>query len=89
MQYCMCYMLRKLEERRYYAYVTDALMAIAENTSRVAGGKTMNGRWYELYITTVDKEDTRSAEEIAEEFVNKYGLIAKGTGIKVKDKGGE
>lgn len=64
------YMADKLDERRYRAYVTDAMMAIAENTARFNGGSQMSGRWYDQYKPV----DNLSAEEIIQDIVTKAGL---------------
>lgn len=76
MQHCMTYMTRKMDERRYLAYVTDALMAITENTARFNGGSTMRGRWMDYYMPV----DTRTGDEIAIEVIKNTGLRPKGGG---------
>lgn len=75
MQHCVAYMEQKMDERRYRAYITDALMAIAENTARFNGGKTMTGRWNDAYKPV----DTRSGDEIAVDVIRNAGLQARGT----------
>lgn len=74
MQHCIAYMTEKMEERRYRAYITDALMAIAENTARFAGGQTMRGRWYQAY----EPQDTRTGDEIALQVIQGAGLHYQG-----------
>lgn len=64
-----------MDERRYRAYVTDALMAIAENTARFAGGSAMTARWYDGYKPV----DNRSGDEIALDVIKQAGLHAEGT----------
>ena len=64
------YMADKLDERRYRAYVTDAMMAIAENTARFNGGSQMSGRWVDQYKPV----DNRSAEDIIQDIVTNAGL---------------
>lgn len=66
--------LEELEERRYRAYLTDALMAIAENTARDAGGKAMKARWAEKFMPV----DTRTGDEIAMDVVRRAGLVYRG-----------
>ena len=68
---------KELEEIQFKAYVTDALMIIAENTTHFVGaqemfdyGKTLKTRWVELmeYVKPPEDElekDTRTAEEFA------------------------
>ena len=74
MQHCIAYTTEKMEERRYRAYITDALMAIAENTARFAGGQTMRGRWYDAYAP----QDTRTGDEIALQVIQGAGLHYQG-----------
>ena len=72
---------QEAEEKAYRAYITDALMMIAENTTHFMGrtemldyGKYINKRWVELMglIGTEKekpvKEDTRTAQEFAEDM---------------------
>lgn len=60
------------EEKRYRAYLTDALMVIAENTAHIiSGGKVMNGRWLEP-LKPVQKE--RTGDEIAADVIRRAGL---------------
>ena len=73
MQHVYGYMYDKVDERRYKAYITDALMAIAENTAKFAGGSMMRSRWYDGYKPV----DERSGDEIAIEVVKKLGLQAR------------
>ena len=69
---------KELEEIQFKAYVTDALMIIAENTTHFVGakemfdyGKSIKSRWVELmkYIKPEEEksleDDTRTAEEFA------------------------
>lgn len=49
-------------------------MAIAENTSRMFGGRHMTKRWCEKYIPT----DTRTGDEIVLDVIKKAGLIPIG-----------
>ena len=62
------------EEKSFKVYVTDALMAIAENTTHLAGhqgiidyGRVINQRWYDMINPSIkeEPEDHRSSEEIA------------------------
>lgn len=48
----------------YRVYVTDALMATVNNTSRYAGGTTIKDRYFDM--VSPQKEETRTAEEIIE-----------------------
>lgn len=73
-EYVISAYLDDLEERRYRAYITDALMTIAENTARYAGGKVLSVRWAEKFMPV----DNRSGEEIAMEVIKNAGLIYNG-----------
>lgn len=66
-------------EEIYRVYVTDALKAIAENTSRGNSVSKMNKRYYDAI--TVEKRPTqkKSGEQIAADVI-------LGAGLKVVDK---
>lgn len=66
--------MQKMEERRYRAYLTDALMLMTENTAKYAGGKQLTKRWAAEFIPV----DNRTAEEIAAEVMKNAGLIQGG-----------
>lgn len=72
--HCVAAYMRDLEEARYRAYVTDALMSIAQNTCNFAGGSTMSGRWYQ----GGRPRDDRDGDEIVLDIVTKLGLTYKG-----------
>ena len=44
------------EQRRLYAYVTDALMALCENTARPHGGRRLTRRWIDPAPTPTTPE---------------------------------
>lgn len=65
------------EEKAYRIYVTDALMAIADNTTHFLGaqgvvdfGKNMTKRWIEIFDPPPKEEpvDNRPSEEIASDM---------------------
>lgn len=64
------------EEKSYKIYVTDALMAIAENTTHLVGyqgvvdyGKTIKTRWVDILKPPPEvPEDNRPSEEIASDI---------------------
>ena len=73
-EHCISTLKLNNEKLSYQIYVTDALMAIAENTTHLVGsegvvdyGRTIKTRWYDL-INTPQKEeepeDNRPSEEI-------------------------
>lgn len=53
-------------------YVTDALKAIAENTSNFAGGSKMQIRFADMLDGKA--HDERTAQEIADDVISKAGL---------------
>jgi hypothetical protein len=75
------------QEKLFRAYITDALMIIAENTTHFVGakemfdyGKSLNSRWLDLAEPDKKdqkkepkklKEDTRTAEEFAQDIWNR------------------
>lgn len=67
---CVDGYLREQAERRRHAYVADALMAIAENTARFAGGMKMTGRWSE----EGRGRDRRTGDDIAAAVMRNAGL---------------
>ena len=70
-EHCVAAFMQEQEETRYRAYLTDALMAIAQNTANYAGGSAMNGRWYDAIKPT----DNRDGDEIAKDIINRLGLV--------------
>ena len=65
---------QEMEERRFRAYVTDALMILTENTSRRDGGRHLTKRWVEKYTP----KETRTADEIAVDVILNAGLKIQG-----------
>lgn len=73
---------KEQEEKRYRAYVTDALKALTENTTNrlipgvgeVSYGAYMPTRWLK---EAQEPEDTRTGDEIAEEIIRRAGLKLK------------
>lgn len=61
---------REAEEKAYRAYVTDALMIIAENTTHYVGksdmfdyGKSLKSRWVELMDSAKSKKESPDEDE--------------------------
>lgn len=67
-------LLQEAEERRYRAYVTDALMVLTENSAKYAQGQYLTRRWAEGLLP----QDDKSGDEIAAEFIRRAGLRFKG-----------
>ena len=64
----------EMEDKRYKAYITDALMVMTENTAKFAGGRHLTVRWADKF----KPQDTRTGEEIVEDVVRNAGLTIKG-----------
>lgn len=64
----------RLEDRRYKAYVTDALMMLNENVTNAVGGKIMTARWVDAYLP----RDDRDGEDIAADVIKGAGLRFRG-----------
>lgn len=66
MDYCISAFQKEQETKALKIYVTDGIMAIANNLARAYGGTQMKTRFYDLAYTKIAKEETRTAEEIIE-----------------------
>ena len=71
--HCVGFFQKKQEEKLYRVYVTDALKALCDNTSKMISGKavTMNMRYKDLIDNEPQKEDTRTAEEVINHITDK------------------
>ena len=77
-EHCISALKFSNERKQYRAYITDALMAIAENTTHIQGhdgvveyGKTITKRWLEMLEPPKEDdtpEDNRPSEEIARDM---------------------
>lgn len=79
-EHCVSMLKEESQEKLFCAYVTDALMIIAENTTHFVGakemfdyGKSLNSRWVDLVKPQKKKPeepkiDNRSAAEIAQDI---------------------
>lgn len=65
------------KDEAFRAYVTDALKAIAENTSRIAGGTVMKSRYMDLIDPK--PEETRTGEEIVQHVSEKLAKLGGDT----------
>jgi len=71
-EHCISEYLKRREEKLYKIYVTDALKAIAENTTHYLGmsemidyGTSLSERWIDVLEPQEETEDdTRTCEEI-------------------------
>lgn len=76
-EHCISTLKLNNEKLMYQIYVTDALMAIAENTTHLVGaqgvvdyGRTLKTRWYDQISAPKEEEpeDNRPSEEIASDI---------------------
>lgn len=75
-EHCISTLKLLNEEKSFKVYITDALMAIADNTTHIVGsqgvvdyGKTINQRWIDiLNPPPKEPEDNRPSEEIASDI---------------------
>ena len=76
-EHCISSLTLHSKEKLFRTYVTDALMAIAENTAHLTKeGKYFKTRWIELESTPATRqeepeEDNRPCEEIAADIWKK------------------
>lgn len=84
MEHCISSLKLDNEEKAFKVYVSDALMAIAENTTHIVGmqgvvdyGKTIKTRWIDiLNPPPKPKEDNRPADVIAADIWNRINKRA-------------
>lgn len=74
MEHCLAEVEDMLRDRQYRAYVTDALMVIANNVGGALGGSTIRARW----MDTFKEPDLRTPEQIAQDVVKNAGLKPRG-----------
>lgn len=74
-EHCVSEYLKRREERLYRIYITDALKAIAENTTHYQGagemfdyGSSLTARWIDVLEPQIIEEDNRSCEEIVHDI---------------------
>ena len=67
--HCISAFLKRQDEKIYRIYVTDALKAMVENTSRFAGGTVIKTRYCDL-VDRTPKKETESAEQIVDRIRN-------------------
>ena len=78
-EHCVSEYLKRREEKLYRIYVTDALKAIAENTTHYLGanevidyGSSLSTRWIDVLEPPQPiKEDNRSCKEIVHGIWNR------------------
>ena len=63
-----------MREMSFRAYLTDAVQAAATNAAHIGGGTVINKRWADIIDDRRRKEDSRSAEEIIADVIEKAGI---------------
>lgn len=78
MRYVEARLKQKQRDEAYRIYVTDALKAISENTSKFAGGQYMNKRYVDDFLPEPTEkeekeviEDTRTPELFARDMLKR------------------
>lgn len=75
-EHCISALKLNIDKKKYQIYVTDALMAIANNTTHLLGlngvvdyGTRIKERWIDMGVPEEEPEvDERPAEEIASDI---------------------
>ena len=79
MDHSIAFFRSKQERRQFELYVTDALMAIADNFAKVYGGSTMKKRYAEVLAEVIDmhteQEETRTANDIITGIKNRLNNL--------------
>ena len=76
-QHCVAFLKKKTKEEAYRIYVTDALMVIAENTSRFNGGREMTMRYADLI--SEEKPEERTEADIINGIKEKMRKMGNGS----------
>lgn len=63
-----------VKEQSFRIYLTDAVKIAAENTAHIGGGTIIRKRWIDKLDEQLVKEETRSAEEIIADVIDKSGI---------------
>lgn len=83
--HALCCFQQEMEEKRYRAYITDALRILTENSTHylipgvgnVDYGMYLKDRWIE---PSKAHADNRTGDEIAADIINRAGLRVAGEG---------
>lgn len=73
-EHCISAFKQRQEETGYRTYLTDALMAIANNTAIYEGSMGMTRRWAEAG----EPRDERDGDEIVKDIVERLELKYRG-----------
>jgi len=75
MRYVTARWKEKQRDDAYRIYITDALMAISNNTMTFGGGSSISVRFADLIYR---KQDTRTGDEVAADVIKRAGLTLAG-----------
>lgn len=64
MDHCISAFQKEQEEKAFRIYLSDAMMAIADNTARYAGGSKMSSRFYDIINVKKEAKKEETADEI-------------------------
>lgn len=64
MDHCISAFQKEQEEKAFKIYLSDAVMAIAENTMRFAGGSKMSSRFFDIINVKKQAKQEETADEI-------------------------
>lgn len=74
--YCISRWKREAKQEAYQSYIAEVLRLMGENVAVLARGSYIRSKWTDL--TKEDKQDNRSADEIAEDIIRRAGLSLGG-----------
>lgn len=69
MEHCFAEIAKRSRQKAYQVYVTDALMIIAENLSRMKPGREMSMRFLDI-VEGMKKDEPEEDNRTCEEIVN-------------------
>ena len=64
MDHCISAFQKEQEEKAFRIYLSDAVMAIADNTAKFAGGSKMSSRFYDIINIKKEAKKEETADEI-------------------------
>lgn len=64
MDHCISAFQKEQEEKAFKIYLSDAIMAIADNTARYVGGSKMASRFFDIINIKKQPKQEETADEI-------------------------
>jgi len=74
--YCISRWKRESKDEAYQGYIAEVLRLLGENAAVLAHGSYIQSKWTDLIKE--NKQDNRSADEIAEDIIRRAGLSIGG-----------